>query len=100
MGWANTPAVYVEKRYYEAYRDRDISVSRERERQMTLMPCSGYTVTPPFLTRLPIHGLAKITRPGLGVFATGAASTHAAAQVIPSGMEDDVSALSTVDLLS
>jgi hypothetical protein len=43
MGWENTPAVYVEKRYYEAYRDRAISVSRERELQMTLMPCSGYT---------------------------------------------------------
>jgi hypothetical protein len=43
MGWENTPAVYVEKRDYEAYRDRDIRVSRERERQMTLLPCSGYT---------------------------------------------------------
>jgi hypothetical protein len=36
----------------------------------------------------------------MGVFATGAASTHAAAQVIPSGMEDDVRALSTADILS
>jgi hypothetical protein len=36
----------------------------------------------------------------VGVFATGAASTHAAAQVIPSGTEGDVSALSTADLLS
>jgi hypothetical protein len=47
-----------------------------------------------------MHGLEKGTRPGLGVFATGAASTHAAAQVIPSGMENDVSALSTADLIS
>jgi hypothetical protein len=53
----------------------------------------GATVTPRLLTRLPIHGLAKETRTGLGVFATGAASTHAAAQVIPSAMEDDFSAL-------
>jgi hypothetical protein len=45
MGWENTPAVYVEKRYYEAYRDRDISVSRERELPMILMPCSGYNDT-------------------------------------------------------
>jgi Integrase zinc binding domain len=36
----------------------------------------------------------------LGAFATGAASTYAAAQVIPSGIEDDVSVLSTDDLLS
>jgi Integrase zinc binding domain len=60
----------------------------------------GATVTPQLLTRLPIHCLEKGTRPGLGVFATGAASTHAAADVIPSGTEDDVSALSTADLLS
>jgi transposase InsO family protein len=60
---------------------------------------NGTTATP-LPTRITIHGLAKRTRPGLGVFATGAASTHAAAQVIPSGMEDDVSALSTEDLIS
>jgi hypothetical protein len=60
----------------------------------------GDTATTRLLTRLPIHGLAKGTRTGLGVFATGAAYTHASAQVIPSGMEDDVSALSTADILS
>jgi hypothetical protein len=60
----------------------------------------GATVTTRLLTRLPTHCLEKGTRPGLGVFATGAASTHAAAQVIPSGTEDDVSALYTADLIS
>jgi hypothetical protein len=41
-------------------------------REALAMP--GATVTPQLLTRLPIHGLAKETRPGLAVFATGAAS--------------------------
>jgi hypothetical protein len=36
----------------------------------------------------------------LGLFATGAASTHAVAQMIPSGTEEDFSALSTADLIS
>jgi hypothetical protein len=67
-------------------------------RKALTMP--GATVTPRLLTRLPIHCLERGTRPGLAVFATGAASTHAAAQVIPSGTEDDVSAISTADLLS
>jgi Integrase zinc binding domain len=68
--------------------------------QIAKLKRPGATVTSRLLPRLPIHFLSKGTRPGLGVFATGAASTHAAAQMIPFGTEDDVSALSAADLLS
>jgi hypothetical protein len=61
---------------------------------------TGAGARPRLLTQLPFNGLTEVTRTGLGVFATGAESIHAEAQVIPSGMEDAVSALSTSNLLS
>jgi hypothetical protein len=61
------------------------------------MPATG---TPRLLTRLPLQGRSQGNRPGLGVFATGAASTRVAVQVIPSGKGDSFSALSTADILA